>query len=352
MFTGPLDIVGDIHGEIDALAALMKALGYDAEGVHRDGRRLVFVGDLCDRGPDSPAVIERVRGLVANGLAQCVLGNHELNLLRNASKEGNRWYVDPDHPEQRGDFAASRPAPSAPKKAEWAEFFLTLPLALERADLRVTHAAWHAPSIEVLRAADDQSTIDVFDHYAKRAKADLAASGLAEYAERERLLHEHALFDARTPVPLLPNLGKKDEHFQMSNPLRIITSGVERVTEDPFWAGGKWRMCDRVRWWDEYEDPTPVIIGHYWRMSRRTPRKGASVSDGKPDMFDGAPHDAWQGARDNVYCVDFSVGGRYRERARNIVPFATHLAAVRWPEREVMFEDGHVSPLTSRLERG
>jgi len=349
LFTGPLDIVGDIHGEIDALDALTDVLGYD-DGVHPDGRRLVFLGDLCDRGPDSPAVIERVQRLVSRGLAQCVLGNHELNLLRNASKEGNRWFIDPDHSEQRGDFAASRPAPVA-KRQEWAAFFLTLPLALERDDLRVTHAAWHTPSIAALREAGDQTSLEVFNAYVKRSRADFEAQGLGALAEAERAAHLEALFDKHRPVPLLRHVGRKDEHFQMSNPLRIITSGIERVTDTPFWAGGKWRMCDRVRWWNEYEDDVPVIIGHYWRLvgdTRSDDPKPASVSDGKPDMFDGARYDAWQGARDNVYCVDFSVGGRYRERARKIDPFATHLAAVRWPEAEVVFDDGHQSPLVKR----
>lgn len=54
---GPLDIVGDIHGESEALDQLLGHLGYDALGRHPQGRRLVFVGDFCDRGPDSPGVL-------------------------------------------------------------------------------------------------------------------------------------------------------------------------------------------------------------------------------------------------------------------------------------------------------
>jgi hypothetical protein len=108
---GPVDVVGDIHGEIDALAALIDRLGYDRHGHHPDRRRLVFVGDLCDRGPDSPAVVERVRDLVDRRNALCVLGNHELNILRASQKSGNRWFLDPAHPEQQldGEFAHSVP---------------------------------------------------------------------------------------------------------------------------------------------------------------------------------------------------------------------------------------------------
>ena len=64
LFDGPLDIVGDVHGEIDALISLLRELGYGDDGKHPDGRRLVFLGDLVDRGPDSPAVLRKVRALV------------------------------------------------------------------------------------------------------------------------------------------------------------------------------------------------------------------------------------------------------------------------------------------------
>jgi len=42
----------------------------------------VFVGDLVDRGPDTPGVLRLVMGMVAGGTALCVAGNHEAKLLR------------------------------------------------------------------------------------------------------------------------------------------------------------------------------------------------------------------------------------------------------------------------------
>ena len=94
LLPGSLDIIGDVHGEIDHLETLLDQLGYRANGVHPADRRLVFVGDLTDRGPDSPAVVRRVRELVEAERAQCVLGNHELNILRGEAKEGNRWITE------------------------------------------------------------------------------------------------------------------------------------------------------------------------------------------------------------------------------------------------------------------
>ncbi|MFJ8077282.1 polynucleotide kinase-phosphatase [Streptomyces sp. NPDC096176] len=79
--TGPFDIIGDIHGCSSELETLLAKLGY-ADGVHPEGRTAVFVGDLVDRGPDSPGVLRRVMGMVAEGSALCVPGNHENKLGR------------------------------------------------------------------------------------------------------------------------------------------------------------------------------------------------------------------------------------------------------------------------------
>ncbi|MEU6314923.1 polynucleotide kinase-phosphatase [Streptomyces sp. NPDC047014] len=79
--TGPFDIVGDIHGCSSELETLLAKLGYE-DGVHPGGRTAVFVGDLVDRGPDSPGVLRRVMGMVKSGNALCVPGNHENKLGR------------------------------------------------------------------------------------------------------------------------------------------------------------------------------------------------------------------------------------------------------------------------------
>ena len=69
LLDGPVDVIGDVHGEIEALSALLGHLGYAPDGRHPAGRRAVFVGDLCDRGPDSPAVLDLVMEWVLAGRA-------------------------------------------------------------------------------------------------------------------------------------------------------------------------------------------------------------------------------------------------------------------------------------------
>jgi len=87
--TGPFDIIGDVHGCHDELEQLLQQLGYafleteqGRSASHPAGRRAIFVGDLVDRGPKTPAVLRLVMNMVRDGNAFCVAGNHELKLAR------------------------------------------------------------------------------------------------------------------------------------------------------------------------------------------------------------------------------------------------------------------------------
>ena len=72
--------IGDIHGCGDALARLLAEI--DRHSIGRP-RRLVFLGDYVDRGPDSAAVLDTLRRLdhVEKGQAVFLLGNHERMML-------------------------------------------------------------------------------------------------------------------------------------------------------------------------------------------------------------------------------------------------------------------------------
>ena len=94
--TGPFDIIGDIHGCFGEARELLDKLGYAVSetplesGIRYSvtppgGRKAVFVGDLVDRGPDSPGVLRLVMDMVDDGVAICVPGNHEIKLLKKLS---------------------------------------------------------------------------------------------------------------------------------------------------------------------------------------------------------------------------------------------------------------------------
>jgi protein phosphatase len=84
---GPFDIIGDVHGCFDELAQLLVLLGYAPTGPagawsHPQQRKLVFVGDLVDRGPQIPEVVRLVIDSVRDGSALCVPGNHDIKFMR------------------------------------------------------------------------------------------------------------------------------------------------------------------------------------------------------------------------------------------------------------------------------
>ncbi|HET7204476.1 MAG TPA: metallophosphoesterase [Steroidobacteraceae bacterium] len=340
-FDGPIDVVGDVHGEIDALEDLLRVLGYTGRGEHAQARRLVFIGDLCDRGPDSPGVIRRVREMVDEGTAQCLLGNHELNVLRGVRKEANGWFFEDDHDRQRGQYLEARPARDTLARREILEFFTTLPLALERMDLRLVHACWDDDRVAELRAAQGTSSaVELYRMYAGRA--DERSRVLGRFEEVRALLEHYGprLRDPAAHVPMLEALAEHDLDYQMTNPVRVLTSGVELRTAAPYFMAGKWRMVERGDWWQSYVADTPVIFGHYWRWPAHDTgeRFGRYARDPFPDR---AAHE-WVGAADSAFCNDYCVGARFAERLGwPGEPFRSRLGAVRWPERELLFDDGH-----------
>ncbi|HKC86248.1 MAG TPA: polynucleotide kinase-phosphatase [Blastocatellia bacterium] len=87
---GPFDIIGDVHGCFDELRELLARLGYqiteDGRKVYSvrapEDRKVVFLGDLVDRGPKIPETLKLVMSMVESGYALCVPGNHDVKLMR------------------------------------------------------------------------------------------------------------------------------------------------------------------------------------------------------------------------------------------------------------------------------
>ena len=275
LFDGPVDVAGDIHGEIDAMKDLMGHLGYREDGKPPEGRRLVFLGDLTDRGPENLAVVNLVKELVEGGKAACVLGNHDLNILLNRQREGNDWFFALD----------------ADARSRVQAFFQSLPLALERPGLRVVHACWQDDMIELARHSSDV---------------------VALYKQHARLIEE-----ANAAGPTLDDVGKRLK-AQNLNPVKLLTSGPERRASTPSLKGGRLRYEERADWWLDYAGLEVVVFGHY------------AIPADQPHVFGRA------------ICVDY--GGGYRALERSLPGFdgqyKTRLAAVRFPEQQIIFDDG------------
>jgi protein phosphatase len=142
--TGPFDVIGDVHGCRAELEQLLTTMGYEIE---RDGaarpvnarhpdRRAIFVGDLVDRGPDTPGVLRLVMGMVKAGTALCVSGNHEAKL--NKALQGRNVRLNHGLPETMEQLASEPEA----FRAEVARFIdgLISHYVLDGGRLVVAHA--------------------------------------------------------------------------------------------------------------------------------------------------------------------------------------------------------------------
>lgn len=76
---GPFDIIGDVHGCLEELILLLNKLGYRKMGDsyrHPLGRKVIFLGDLGDRGPHCIQSILTAMAMVHQNDALYVPGNH------------------------------------------------------------------------------------------------------------------------------------------------------------------------------------------------------------------------------------------------------------------------------------
>ncbi len=338
LFVGSIDIIGDIHGEYEALISLINNLGYDLEGNHPENRKLIFVGDLCDRGPNSPEVIKLVKKLKENGNAQVVLGNHELNLLQEKAKDGSGWFFEERYLKDKKYIPFEKIKED--EKKELFDFIAGLPIALENENLRVVHAAWISEEIDKIKEIPLGMAREFYVGKEKEINLYIKDSGILDDYNNEQNLWGDEQENENGCLPFLEATAKYNVIHQMMNPLRVATSGVEKRTNVPFFASHKWRYVERVAWWNEYQEDKPVIIGHYWRKVNLLKEM---LNEGEDYIFENNDFNSWHGKNNNVFCIDFSVGGRFVERNKGLeIGTHTSLAALRFPENILVLETGEV----------
>ncbi len=308
------DVIGDVHGHVEQLTALLEQLGYRSKqgAWSHDERMAIFVGDLIDRRRDRQLdTLRVVRNMVDAGSALVVLGNHEFNAVAYAT-------VDPAHLDYcRPHSAKNRKQHrkfldevgfGSPLHSSILAWFREMPLWLDLDGLRVVHACWSPDDIAHLsRALDEDATLN------DRVVIEGTTKG-------------HRTYEAIENVLKGPEVDLKDACYYDKD--------------------GNRRKRARVRWWDpnattlaaavwipngttllsknqqtldalpdrglepgevpRYTDAIPVVFGHYW-------------FSGKPTML----------GRTAV-CVDYSVdkggplvayrwSGERRLVARNLV---------------------------------
>ncbi|MEX5572881.1 metallophosphoesterase [Pseudomonas lijiangensis] len=161
------DLIGDVHGCAHTLEHLLELLGYRFQaGVWRHPeRRVIFLGDIIDRGPRIREALHIVRDMVVAGQAYCIMGNHEFNALgwvTPALPEGSQRFVR-EHTPRHARLIGETLAQFEHYPAEWNEFvqwFYELPLFIDAGRFRVVHACWDPSLIEPLRGLHGNGCID------------------------------------------------------------------------------------------------------------------------------------------------------------------------------------------------
>ena len=156
------DIIGDIHGEVDALERLLHKLDYElVDGCWQHGaRQAIFLGDFIDRGPEQKRVLETVMPMVRSGNALAVMGNHEFNALAFHTPDGEGGWLRPHTEKNTDQHQAFLDEYQDPDELQAVlDFFWSLPLWIELDGLRVIHACWDERQLERLETEHAGQTL-------------------------------------------------------------------------------------------------------------------------------------------------------------------------------------------------
>ena len=150
------DIIGDVHGQADMLKDLLKSMGYKKKNgaFAHESRKVIFVGDIINRGPQIRNTINIVRKMVEAGNAYAILGNHELTAILFDLKDKFGHFFLKNRSSQFRLPLLHTLEEFANSQAEFKshlKWMRTLPLFLELDGIRVVHACWQDENIELLK---------------------------------------------------------------------------------------------------------------------------------------------------------------------------------------------------------
>lgn len=241
------DIIGDIHGHADALHRLLDTLGYETvDGVrrHPEGRRVVFLGDFIDRGPDIRGVLHTVRSMRQAGSAFAVMGNHELNALhyQTYDEATGKWLRSHSEGHLR-QFRATLEQ-LTDDLDDWLAWMRTLPVWLKLTDeagvtLRFAHAAWDEAG---MRRLYESPTAEGRKRFEGPFEAPvLTEAGLYDFGRR------------RDPVTGKTPCGYKMKERILTGPETPLPDTMAYLDKE-----GTRRTHARVRWWQTPDAQTTL----------------------------------------------------------------------------------------------
>lgn len=265
------DLIGDIHGYATELKSLLTKMDYqEIDGVwQHPERKVIFLGDFVDRGPEQVETVEIARKMVESRNALAVMGNHEFNAVA---------WTTPD-PKSSGEYLRPHTEKNQKQHQEFLdqvgeesclhqsviEWFKTLPLFLEMDSFRVVHACWHPEHLRTIaRYTDDQNCVR------PDAWVELCNEGTEGFESLETLLK-----GLEIPLPGGHEFRDKDNHLRTNIrtrwwdldgvtyrdlamvPVEVISQIPHKPIPDDILPG--------------YDGEKPVFVGHYWMKGEPAP---------------------------------------------------------------------------------
>ncbi len=304
------DFIGDIHGHLKPLIALLERLGYkEQDGIYfHPSRQAFFLGDFIDRGPDSAGVVRLVRRMVEANQALAIMGNHEWNAIQYHTASISGQFLRPRSAKNRKQHIRTLESYEceedsiSPALANDLRWFHSLPLFHEGQGFRAVHATWNENEIAALkksfpdgivnssfvaRAAEKESDeYRITDVLLKGQEMDLPESLHFQDKDGNRRTSARIKWWKNSPTLDNPSSGSAEEF------LFLPAAQTWQPESLPFHSFPGYSISE-----------APVFFGHYWKQF--------------PPSLE---------AR-NVCCLDYSV-------ARN-----GHLMAYRWDGEQSLSEE-------------
>lgn len=277
-----IDFIGDIHGHANKLEALLLKLNYTKtkNGYAHPNRKVVFLGDYIDRGPEIRKTLEIVKSMSDNGNAIALMGNHEYNAICYHMKNESGDYLR-EHSEKNIKQHRDTLNEFQNQQNEWKmylEWFKTLPLFIETETYRAVHACWDNKNIDYL------SKILINNRFTDELIRESATEGTQLFWTVKETLTGKEL-----KCPKESQFRDKDGNWRnefrikwWTNPLMetyhsISVQKIEELPHQPI------KLAD-LHSTDFYtENEKMVFFGHYWLTGEPKPQKS------------------------NVCCLDYSV---------------------------------------------
>lgn len=289
-----IDFIGDIHGHASKLEALLLKLGYTKteNGYVHPYRKVVFLGDYIDRGPEIRKTLEIVKSMTDNGNAVALMGNHEYNAICYHTKTESGGYLR-EHSEKNTKQHRETLKEFLNRQSEWEVYlnwFKTLPLFIETGTYRAVHACWDNSNIDYLRKRLTNN----------RFNDELIHESAKEGTQLFRIIQE-TLTGKEIKCPEGISFQDKDGNWR--NEIRIkwwedptvetfhsiSVQKIEKLPHQPI----KLANLQSIDYYTENEKM--VFFGHYWLTGEPKPQKS------------------------NVCCLDYSVA-----RSGKLVAYRLH----------------------------